>query len=49
MIYNRLDKQGKLDNIRQIFSPTRYSAQTTPGVQVNKAYLKVETEETDGP
>jgi ferredoxin len=49
MIYNRLDKQGKLDNIRQIFSPTRYSAQTTPGVQVNKAYSKVETEETDGP
>ncbi|HAZ31178.1 MAG TPA: hypothetical protein DCY61_00480 [Dehalococcoidia bacterium] len=48
MIYNRLDKQGKLDNIRQIFSPTRYSAQTTPGVQVNEAYLKVETEEAHG-
>ncbi|MCL0097467.1 methylenetetrahydrofolate reductase C-terminal domain-containing protein [Dehalococcoidia bacterium] len=47
-IYNRLDKQGKLDNIRRIFSPIKYSAQTTPGLQVNEAYLKVETEGTDG-
>ncbi len=48
LIYNRLDKQGKLDNIRLIFPPIKYSAQTTPGIQVKEAYLKVETEETNG-
>ena len=47
-IYQRLDQQGKIDNIRRIFSPIKFSVQTTPGVQVNEAYLKIETEETDG-
>ncbi len=45
LIYNRLDKQGKLDNIRLIFGPIKYSVQTTPGLQVNESYLRVEMEE----
>ena len=42
IIYNRLDKQGKLDNIRKIFPPKKYSAQTHPARQVNEAYQKAE-------
>ena len=45
IIYNRLDKQGNLDNIRKIFPPKKYSAQTHPARQVNEAYQKAEMEE----
>ncbi|MDY6833901.1 MAG: methylenetetrahydrofolate reductase C-terminal domain-containing protein [Chloroflexota bacterium] len=42
IIYNRLEKQGKLDNIRKIFPPKKYSAQSHPARQVNEAYQKAE-------
>lgn len=45
LIYNRLEKQGNLDNIRAFVSPRNYSAQAHPAKQVNEAYLKPEMEE----
>lgn len=48
LIYNRLKKQGKLDNIRNIFPPRNYSVQAHPARQVNEAYLKVEMGGTRG-
>jgi ferredoxin len=42
LIYNRLDKVGKLDNIRKIFPPKKYSAQMNPARQVAEAYQKPE-------
>jgi ferredoxin len=44
IIYRRLDKQGKLDNIRKIFPPKKYSAQTHPSRIINEAYQKAEME-----
>ena len=48
LIYNRLKKQGKLDNIRNMFLPRNYSAQAHPARQVNEAYLKAEMGKTRG-
>ena len=48
LIYRRLEKQGRLDNIREMFPPRRYSLQTTPIRQVNEAYLQAEMEELHG-
>ncbi len=45
LIYNRLKKQGKLDNIRKFVLPKDYSAQAHPAHQTNEAYLQPEMEE----
>lgn len=45
LIYNRLDKQGKLDNIRGIFPPKKYGLHVNPITQVNEAYQHAEMEE----
>lgn len=45
LIYNRLDKQGKLDNIREIFPPKRYALHVNPITQINPAYQHAEMEE----
>lgn len=42
LIYNRLEKMGRLDNIRKIFPPKKFSAQVNPARQVNEAYQKPE-------
>ena len=39
MIYKRLEKQGKLDNIREIFPPRKNGLHVNPVTQVNDAYL----------
>ena len=44
LIYRRLEKQGRLDGIREIFPPRRYSVQTTPARYINEAYQKAEME-----
>jgi len=38
LIYARLDKMGKLDNIRKAFPPRNHSAQSHPASQVHEAY-----------
>jgi len=48
LIYNRLEKQGKLDNIRQIFPPKRYGLHVNPITQVNPAYQHAQMEEHHG-
>jgi ferredoxin len=45
LIYNRLKKQGKLENLRVLASTKDYSKQTHPGIYVNEAYLKPKMEE----
>ena len=45
LIYNRLNKQNKLDNIRKFVPPRDYSTQVHPARQVSEAYLKPETTE----
>jgi ferredoxin len=47
LIYNRLKKQNRLDNLKLIAVPTikDYSKQTHPGSYVNEAYLKPKMEE----
>lgn len=40
LIYNRLKKQGKLDNMRQGTKLKDYRTQNYPARQVNEAYLK---------
>ncbi len=40
LIYNRLKKMNKLDNMRQGIRLKTYGAQTHPARQVNEAYLK---------
>lgn len=45
LIYNRLEKQGKLDNIRGIFAPKKYGLHTNPVVQINEAYQHAQMEE----
>ncbi|MDY6855008.1 MAG: methylenetetrahydrofolate reductase C-terminal domain-containing protein [Thermodesulfobacteriota bacterium] len=42
LIYNRLEKLGKLDNIREIFPPKNHSAQTTPGRIIHEAFKEKE-------
>jgi ferredoxin len=44
LIYQRLEKLGKLDNIRSIFPPKNYQTQTTPARMIHEAYQKGETE-----
>jgi ferredoxin len=44
LIYQRLEKLGKLDNIRSIFPPKNYQTQTTPARMTHEAYEKGETE-----
>jgi len=48
LIYRRLEKQGKLDNIREIFPPKKYGLHVNPIRQVNEAYLHAEMEEHHG-
>jgi ferredoxin len=45
LIYNRLKKQGKLENLRSLATVKDYSKQTHPGTYVNEAYLKPQMEE----
>ncbi len=45
LIYNRLEKQGKLDNIRQIFPPKKFGLHVNPITQVNPAYQHAQMEE----
>ena len=42
LIYERLKKQGKLDNMRNQILLKDYSAQVHPAKQINEAYLKAE-------
>lgn len=42
LIYNRLEKLGKLDNIREIFPPKNYNVQTTPGRRIHEAFEEKE-------
>lgn len=44
LIYQRLEKLGKLDNIRSIFPPKNYQTQTTPARMIHEAYQKGEAE-----
>ena len=45
LIYDRLMKQGKLDNIIKVAPPKDYRAQDFPATQVNEDYVKAEMEE----
>ena len=40
LIYRRLEKLGALDNIRKIFPPKNYHAQTHPSRMIHEAYKK---------
>ncbi|MDY6862433.1 MAG: methylenetetrahydrofolate reductase C-terminal domain-containing protein [Thermodesulfobacteriota bacterium] len=42
LIYRRLEKQGRLDNIRKIHNPRNYKVSTTPSRRVHEAYDKEE-------
>jgi ferredoxin len=42
LIYQRLEKLGALDNIRKIFPPKNYHAQTHPSRMIHEAYQKEE-------
>jgi ferredoxin len=42
LIYQRLEKLGALDNIRKIFPPKNYHAQTHPSRIIHEAYQKEE-------
>ena len=44
LIYQKLEKLGKLDSIRKIFPPKNYQVQTTPARMVHEAYQKGENE-----
>jgi hypothetical protein len=44
LIYNRLKKQNRLDDLRVLAGPKDYSKQTHPGRYINEAYLKPEME-----
>lgn len=46
LIYHRLEKQGKLDNIRKIFPPKKHGVHVSPLRQVNEAYQHAEAEES---
>jgi ferredoxin len=38
LIYRRLEKQGRLENIKKIHNPRNYNVSTTPGRKVHEAY-----------
>jgi ferredoxin len=42
LIYRRLNKQGRLDQIREIHPAKKYLAQTTPAVRIHEAYREEE-------
>lgn len=42
LIYNRLEKTGRLENIKQLFPPKRYDVQTKPAKVVHEAYERGE-------
>ena len=46
LIYNRLKKQNRLDNLKTPVAVKDYSKQTHPGRYINEAYLKPEMEDT---
>jgi ferredoxin len=46
LIYNRLKKQNRLDDLRNLAGPKDYSKQSHPGKFINEAYLKPEMEAT---
>lgn len=48
MIYERLAKQGKLDNMREMSALKDYRAQSHPARQINEAYTKAEMTEAKG-
>jgi ferredoxin len=48
LIYNRLKKQDRLDDIRGFSEAKHFSAQAHPGRYVNEAYLKPAMEEKSG-
>jgi hypothetical protein len=48
LIYNRLKKQNRLDNIFKMLMPKDFSTQAHPAQMVNEAYLKVGVEEKHG-
>lgn len=48
LIYRRLEKQGKLNNIREIFPPRKNSLHTNPITQTNEAYQHAKMEESHG-
>ena len=43
LIYNRLEKTGRLDGIRKLFPPKRYDVQTRPAKLIHEAYEREET------
>ncbi len=45
MIYERLNKQKKLDRMRKIYAVKDYSSESHPARQVNEAYVKAEKAE----
>ena len=45
LIYDRLMKQGKLDNIIKVAPPKDFRTQDFPATQVNEDYVKAEMEE----
>ncbi len=45
LIYNRLKKQNRVDNLRNLLAVKDYSKQTHPGTYINEAYLKPKMEE----
>jgi ferredoxin len=47
LIYNRLKKQNRLEDLRKLAEPKDYSKQTHPGRYINEAYLKPEMEAAD--
>jgi len=40
MIYERLEKTGRLDQIRQILPPQKYNLATNPASMIHKAYKR---------
>ena len=45
LIYNRLEKTGRLDNIKEIQPAKNYEVQTTPSVYNHAAYKEAKEEE----
>jgi len=42
LIYNRLNKLGRLDSIREIFPAKKYNVQTRPGRRIHEAFKEKE-------
>jgi ferredoxin len=47
LIYNRLKKQGRLEDLRSLTAVKDFRTQAHPGRSVNEAYLKPQMEETN--